>query len=156
MFIRDPRRKEAVRIDAITRHIDLLPTILDILAIEKKPDVQGVSLVPWMEGRETSQAVGPVYAQVTLRAVKTVKLESFMKDGWKLIINHLPADFVELYHLKDDPHEKQNLAGDEEQKMKRFIQEMLQFQRSLPETKAGKVDLTDEEIKRLRSLGYFQ
>jgi arylsulfatase A-like enzyme len=156
MFIYDPRRDAAMRIEAITRHIDLLPTILEILGVEVKTAAQGRSLVPWMNGIESSSAVGPVYAQVSLRAVKTVKLESFMKEGWKIIINYLPAKSLELYHLAHDPREADNLAAGDDNMRNRLLREIMEFRKSLPETKAGKVDLTDEEIKRLRSLGYIE
>lgn len=156
LFIHDPRRSNAVRIESITRHIDLLPTILEILGIEADTRMQGVSLVPRMEERGPSAAAGPVYAQVRLRAVRTVALESFMKDGWKLIVNHLPTDLVELYHIDNDPEEIKNLAAEDEIMRNRLLEEMLEFERSLQETKAGKVDLTDEEIQRLRSLGYIE
>ncbi len=156
MFIYDPRRESPSSVDAITRHIDLLPTILEILGIEDDVEVQGRSLLPWVEGRETSPAVGPVYAQVSLRAVKIVKLASFMKDGWKLIANDLPEKSEELYHIQRDPKETQNVYTSEE-KMARLVKsELTTFEKSLPKAKVGEIELTDEEIERLRSLGYIK
>jgi arylsulfatase A-like enzyme len=39
------------RISGIVRHIDLAPTILDFLGIAPAPDMQGVSLIPVINGR---------------------------------------------------------------------------------------------------------
>jgi arylsulfatase A-like enzyme len=103
MFIHDPRRERPETIETITRHIDLLPTILDMLDLNIETQAQGASLTPWMDGKETPAAVGPVHAQVSLRAVKLVQLVSFMRDGWKLIVQTLPQASIELYHVQSDP-----------------------------------------------------
>jgi len=156
MFIYDPSREISSRVDAITRHIDLFPTILEILGIEEDIRVQGRSLLPWVEGTETSPAAGPVYAQVSLRAVKIVKLTSFMRDGWKLIINHLQKNSVELYHIQKDPQETQDLSPIREKMTKLLKSELVKFEESLPKANIRIKQFTEEEIERLRILGYIK
>jgi len=156
MFIYDPRREGATRVDALTRHVDFLSTILDVLGISAATPQQGVSLVPWMEGRETSAASGPVYAQVSLRAVKTVDVVSFEKGGWKIIVNKLPEQTYELYRVNEDPGEQRNLRHDDPAITQLVGDQLMKFEKSLPRADVQTVDLTDEEVKRLKSLGYIQ
>ncbi len=155
-FIYDPRRKDSVRIDAETRHVDFLPTILDLLDIETKRPVQGVSLVPWINGKTKASASGPVFAQVTLRAVKTVDVVSFSTDGWKLIVNKVPKPSYELFRLADDPGERKNLHKAQPAAGRRIGKQWLSFLESIPLAEIESVELSEEEIERLRSLGYMQ
>jgi len=50
LIIHDPRHPEGMVIDGITRSVDLLPTLLDLLDIPAPPGLEGVSLAPaWHE-----------------------------------------------------------------------------------------------------------
>jgi choline-sulfatase len=50
---------------------------------------------------------GPVYAQFAMRSKNA---RAMIRDGdWKY--SHYAADTPELYHLRDDPREMNNLAG---------------------------------------------
>lgn len=54
LIVRDPRRPEhhGTVVDAFTEHVDLLPTLLDVLGVEERPlQCDGRSLVPFLEGR---------------------------------------------------------------------------------------------------------
>ena len=111
------------KIDTQVKSLDLAPTILDLLKI--KPDVSfgqqmtGTSLVPLIEGREEPRDVflETDYRYTTsLRGVRTVQ-------GWKLIVNP-KTGLGELYNLRTDPEEKQNLI-DREKKQAAELDEKL-------------------------------
>lgn len=153
--IRDPRIKGPARVVAVTRHVDVLPTVLELLGIPSETPVQGTSLVPWMKGERTDSATGPVHAQSSLKAVKTVKGVSFTVDGWKLISSELPQKTEELYDLEADPGEKTNLIAREADKAAALRQQLRAFEKTLEEAESDMVDLTEEEIDQLRSLGYL-
>ncbi len=50
LIIHDPRHPEGRVIDGITRSVDLLPTLLELLGIPAPPGLEGVSLVPAWRG----------------------------------------------------------------------------------------------------------
>lgn len=89
-------------------HIDVLPTIADFLGIEntgQKP-LDGFSLVPLFEGNKLeSRAIFTHVAQ--LEKVLKDKPGAIRKDSLLLAI--LPSG-MELYDLKNDPEQKNNLA----------------------------------------------
>jgi arylsulfatase A-like enzyme len=49
LVIYDPRREPVGKIDKLTRSIDVLPTVLDMLGLAKPNSCDGVSLVPYMQ-----------------------------------------------------------------------------------------------------------
>ena len=93
------------RVETLTQNVDLMPTLLDLLAIEKRPKTDGASLVPILDG-----------------TVERVRDEAFIgafglrtgvvtADQWKFIDNRGEKP-NELYHLADDPGETRNLCAD--------------------------------------------
>lgn len=85
--------------DGITRHIDILPTILDILGMARSPEQEGLSI---LSGRREQLAL-----------LHTSWKDDFMgvvDQRWKYI--RKTADGIEeLYDLWDDPEEKNNIAA---------------------------------------------
>lgn len=89
--------------------IDVMPTILDLLDVQVPSAVQrqlrGTSLVAAMKGQPGSREV---YAETDYRE-HTFKRAIITPDGWKLIYT-LENKSRELYDLKTDPAEKEDLA----------------------------------------------
>jgi hypothetical protein len=84
-------------------------------------------------------------------------------DGWKLIRNSKRLDGTpefELYDHKKDPLDRKNVAGENQEIVKRLTG-MLEERRqaaiaaALPATNAN-TKMSAEEMERLRSLGYIQ
>jgi arylsulfatase A-like enzyme len=156
LFIRWPGRVEPRRVKAVTRHVDVLPTLLELLDIQEPLYVQGTSLLPWMEGRSDAPATGPVHAMMSLRAVKTVLGTSYMSDGWKLIDKELPKEREELYHIDEDPGETHNLLRSEPDVARCLREEKELFEKLLPEATLDMIQLSEEDIEQLKALGYMQ
>lgn len=92
---------------------------------------------------------------------RMAKLQSVIWKNWKLIYDQ-QMDTKELYDLKNDPRETQNLAAKNPQKLaeiqdilKRW-QEQIVLIKSEYEIKAKRPDFSEEEKRRLRSLGYIK
>jgi len=79
-------------------------------------------------------------------------------DGWKLIRN-LDDDRYELYNLSTDPQEKENLWETENQRItlrrKRLREELDRFVQNKA-TETQEIEMNEEEMEHLRSLGYVQ
>jgi arylsulfatase A-like enzyme len=156
-ILRDPRIENPMRVSAITRQVDVLPTLLELMGVSYDGTLQGRSLVPQIDG-EAGDPTGDsgVFAQTRLNAVKKVKSRSLLADGWKLIVSDLPEPGHELYHIPTDPEEQHNVASSNAamtKKMRRRLRDLVQ---SLPLATEEQVDLTNEEKEELRSLGYIR
>lgn len=156
LVVFDPRVRGSRRVETVTRHVDLLPTLLELMDVPASVPFQGRSLVPLLTGRAERGEAPPVFAQASLNAVKTVKSRSLMVDGWKFIENELPQVGDELYHMARDPGEYNNLAEDRPAMAAKMRQMLRSFVHSLPVARGGIVALTEEEKEQLRSLGYLK
>jgi len=99
---------------------DLFPTFLELAGVPLPDVLDAVSLVPVFRG-------GAIETQRDLYFVRREggmayggkSYEALIRGDWKLMQND-PYSPLELYHLKDDPQEQNNLAG----KSPRIMQEM--------------------------------
>lgn len=107
-----PGMGRGLRIEDRVSSIDVMPTVLDLLEIQKSPGLQkqlrGKSLLPAMRG-EPSQR--PVYSETNYRQF-TYKRSIIAPSDWKLIYT-LESKERELYQLRDDPGELRNQAAAE-------------------------------------------
>ncbi len=101
------------RVGGLVSHVDIFPTVLDMLGIELPGGLDGESLLPLfgggrIEGREFIVCVENT--RMTKRAIRTA--------SWKLIetlrpdVYGRPAGYIELYNL-DSGGEDENLYEDE-------------------------------------------
>ena len=124
------------RVPALASNVDLFPTLLDVADLDPQPRIDGQSLVPAATG-ETDTHRDAVFAQQTihdryhpLRAVRTrrykyvrnfadfpevyVTADMFDDQAGAAVVGEfmepLPAE--ELYDLREDPLEQENLASD--------------------------------------------
>jgi arylsulfatase A-like enzyme len=155
-FVHDPRRRQPREIEAITRHVDVLPTLLDLLAIEYDGAHQGRSLISLLDGDPGDEAEAEVFAEASLMAVKTIRMRSLLSDGWKLIETLIPVQRVELYNIGEDGTELRDLAGEEPQVVAELRERMEELIRSYPAAGPEVVRLSEEEIEKLRALGYVK
>jgi N-sulfoglucosamine sulfohydrolase len=124
-------------LDALVSHVDLFPTLVDVLDIEPPEWIQGNSLVPLVQGR-TEQVREAVFAEVNYhaayepqRAVRTTRWkyirrfddrtapvlpncdDSPSKQEWLAHgLGSRPMSRESLYDLVLDPREHHNLADD--------------------------------------------
>jgi arylsulfatase A-like enzyme len=104
LILRGPGIPAGKRSDAFVYLFDLFPTACELCGVAPPSGVEGKSLIPVMNGRQQKvrDTIFCAYRQVQ---------RSVRNDRWKLIryphINH-----IQLFDLKADPDEKQNLAAD--------------------------------------------
>ncbi|MGA1867441.1 MAG: tetratricopeptide repeat protein [bacterium] len=143
----------ARRIDSIVRLIDIAPTLLGIAGIDPISEMQGTSLLPFMAGKEKKKELSLYCETLYPRFTHNWSpLFGVRKDSWK----YIEAPSPELYNMKVDPQENNNLFT-----KKPAIAAELQTQlRSLkngpfPEwNRSQEHQLSTEEKEKLRSLGY--
>ncbi len=141
-----------VVIDKQARTIDIFPTILDILKIDIPKFCQGVSLVPLVEGKRIKK-IEESYAETyhPLLSYGWSDLRSIRTNEWKYILAPKP----ELYDLKNDPLEKENLIGSKNKIASDLNNKLKKLEKATTsEQKPSIRELTPEEQEKLRALGY--
>ena len=140
----------------LVSHIDLLPTVLDWLHV-RDPEVRsGRSLLPLFAQPPGAFSAEPVVVE-TFRPESPKDRQAFIAGRRKLILT--PADAqAQLFDLDADPGEHENLAA-REPGATADLTARLQARLAAARDRALAVEqraLTEEEIQRLRSLGYLR
>ncbi len=98
------------RVSGFNQHKDLVPTILELAALEPEGlELDGKSLMPMVRGEEASHE-----SEFYITECTWMRKHGWRTPEWKLIIA-LEPDFhfkpeIELYNLVTDPEENENVA----------------------------------------------
>jgi tetratricopeptide (TPR) repeat protein len=149
LVVHFPQRfRPASRSEAVSL-VDLTPTLLALAGQKIPGDLDGVSLLPLLEGAPALPARALyLESQRPWRSYGWAALRAVVEGPWKLIAAPRP----ELYHLERDPKELQNLVDEERVEARRLAGVLRTF-----ETTAGASgsSLEDSETQaRLEALGY--
>jgi arylsulfatase A-like enzyme/Flp pilus assembly protein TadD len=138
------------RVDSYISHVDIFPTVCDILGIPKPSFLQGTSLLPAMKGKKLPER--PIYFESLYPYYSRgwAPLKGYVFEKKKFIDSPVP----EIYDLNNDFDERNNLADREKisqfrSKLDNIIQALTPSERI---EAARKVD--DEARRKLASLGY--
>ena len=135
------------------RLIDVMPTILDILGIKKNKEIQGLSLENLINGKQKTGNL-PAYSESLYAKFhfNWSSLQAIRTKDWKYIKSTEP----ELYNLKDDPKELNNLASSRKDIARDLDKQLESFLKktSAPEEKEKRVEIDRETKEKLMSLGY--
>ncbi|MHA1372401.1 MAG: sulfatase family protein, partial [Promethearchaeota archaeon] len=123
LIIAGPRVERNKDIEIPVQLVDLYPTILDMagIPIEKAPNpIDGRSLMPLLEGK-SSEFRDHAFSMYTGTAANTSMF--MLRTGrWKYIV--YPGYEPQLFNLKNDPYEINNIAKSEPETVK-FLDEKL-------------------------------
>jgi len=137
------------RIDTQVGLVDLMPTILELTGTKEPLGIEGRSLMPSIRGDSSCSD------RYLLGFTATNKL-AVRTNNWKLIYDQNSKQY-ELYDLKNDPQELNNLVFKEREQFKllknKLDSRLKQIQ--YDPRKKNKVILDEESQQRLRSLGYL-
>jgi arylsulfatase A-like enzyme len=143
--------------------IDVLPTVLELLALQDETEVHGRSLLPYLESPEAIGAGEPAFSEYDDTRIHTVQV-----GDWKLVDNPdgvlpvcfsgVPEDFypiaeVELYNLSEDPGETVNLAAKHPERVAEMRALIQQRFASLPRNIEHQ-EIPEELKEELEALGY--
>jgi arylsulfatase A-like enzyme len=155
LLLRLPGGRPARSIGKIVETVDVMPTLLELAGAETPVAVQGRSLVPLIEkrGKPPYVAFGEAPNGGGQRFVAL--------GGYRLLLSH-EDDAARLYHLPDDPLERNDLAGNEAEAeriavLRRHLdawEEMVAASSLDPDREEAPMD--EDTLEQLRSLGYIQ
>jgi Arylsulfatase A and related enzymes len=145
-LIRLPGQKRGKLIPQPVSHIDVVPTLLDLLGQPKHPQCAGNSLLPviqeeapsperifieWAPNRtKIKKGTSLAPRRMIKRAIDESTRTVVSSDGWKLCLRD--KDSNELYNLSDDPLETRNLYANREYAsvISRYTDEIHKWQES--------------------------
>jgi arylsulfatase A-like enzyme len=138
------------------QHIDILPTILEILNIPQRKEMQGRSLLPLISDCEIEEDF-KTYSSGEAREKPQRRFSmSLRTKEWTYIMNQGGPD--ELYERVNDPKEQNKIIEKRPliaQKLKEELEDFIALTSKGKPQVAEKVDI-DEELKEgLKSLGYL-
>ena len=121
LILSGPGIPKGKRSDALVYLYDLFPTICDLAKINAPEGIDGKSLAPIMKGEETKVRDSVFFAYKDVqRAVRN--------ERWKLI-RYPRANETQLFDLRNDPQEMNDLAEDAPYRSK--VDEMMDLLRNL-------------------------
>ena len=138
------------RVAQPVQHIDLMPTVLDLVGAEPIEGLHGRSLVPLLQDPDGSVAERGIYAE---------GLYSRYHFGWSELLaltgpryRYIKAPREELYDLEADPDERSNLASQQQETVAEMRNEL---DRLVAGTSIDLPSAVSEEARtRLEALGY--
>jgi len=110
---------KAQRIEELRSHIDLPPTIFELLGQAVPADLPGKSLLPELTGAEPAKNREPILLELTEDSHNPAR-RALIQDHYKLIWSG-PGDKFQLFNLKLDPGEEKELSKAEPDKLKELI-----------------------------------
>lgn len=111
--------------------IDITPTVLDVIGIEKPESINGIAQKPF-QGKSFKYTFDQPEALDT-RTVQYYEMlgnKGIYKNGWKAVTNHtfndtFEEDEWELYHVSEDYSERHNVADQYPEKLRELQDEWL-------------------------------
>lgn len=136
------------------RHIDIMPTILDILKIKVPKEVQGRSLIPIIKDPSKRSVDDSYFEALTPQLNRNwAPLQGLLSEQFKYI--ELPIE--ELYDEKSDYQEENNMAEEERltvERLKLKLKNLISDYSSEESRGIKRVKEDSETLEKLRALGY--
>jgi len=138
------------------QHIDIVPTIFEILNIPQREKMQGRSILPLMNNCEIEEDFKTYsFGRKWYKPQKPFSMSLRTKE-WTYIMNQRRLD--ELYNRINDPKEQNNIIEKRPliaKKLKKELEDFIALTSKGKPQVAEKVDIDKELKERLKSLGYL-
>ena len=163
-----------VVVDENVELIDIMPTLLDLSGLPHPEGLQGRSLLPFVAPADTGTVASwmtrPAFSEKALTTddppLPLADTESYavIDEDWLLIHNRVrdgDTPEFELYDVATDPLNQTNVADAQTEVVERLAREVDRWHRiaeqaRLPDDAAATAGLSQEQLERLRSLGYIR
>jgi arylsulfatase A-like enzyme len=149
MILSGPGLPAGKRITSLVENVDLFPTLLELAGLRPPEGLQGQSLLRRLEGSGGVKQHAFSYTRFNVTVIDA--------EGWALILPTEEGECaegleLELFHLRDDPHQRHDVADrhpDVVERLKRVAEQRLAI--SISEQSV----VTDDDMAALDQLGYI-
>lgn len=159
------RLAQGVEEMSIAQTIDIMPTALDLLGVSAPETLDGISLLPLMEGERRPRNSFAVAKTTKTLTYLNIQQEAGFLDQWALrtpelkYLENEDGSEPRLFDLKRDPRELEDVITGRPDDASRLADLLSRFRAAAPDVAAPKA-LDEEERRRLeerlRSLGYVR
>ena len=156
------------RVDQVVSLVDLAPTLIELMDLSLPPkrayELEGRSLVPYLRGESLPSR--PVFAECGRAFFKKLvhrrqrfdvagRFRSVTLGEWKLIWTPEQTEEMEyeLYHLRDDPYETNNLYTASHPQVAELQHRLFKW---LRHTNEEPKEIDEADLEALRALGYIE
>jgi len=139
------------RVNQNVSHIDIFPTVCDILGVDKPSFLQGISLLPAIKGKKLAKRAIYFESLYPFYSREWAPLRGYIERSNKFIDSPLP----EFYDLEKDFMEFSNLAENENLNRYKKTLEKLIEELSSADKSEKKQKINRETREKLQSLGYI-
>ena len=153
LIIVSPGMKPVV-VDQNVCHVDIYPTVCDMLDIPSPDFCQGISLAPVLKGKKEKK--------LSSRVIYFESLYPFYGRGWAPLTGiiqektkYIDTPIPELYDLENDFDEEKNLAAQVKLDMHKSALEKVLESQSYSGKTAASQKIDREAMDKLKSLGYI-
>ena len=140
------------------RHVDIFPTICELLGIPLDIKISGKSLI--LLTNERSQDENPNYLHtMPFQKLSPLDMVGFRTSKYKYFrAAHNSKEDVQLYDLKNDPYENNNIAQTHKNLVTQFEKKMLELEKNNLSEYEEKISDKEMEIisNELKRLGYIK
>ncbi len=149
LIIKPPAGHEAwellrARADRIASHVDLAPTILNVLELPALPGQVGTSLLEPGDGVHFAEA----------HALAIDDYFALRDERWKMLYAPATDRFV-LFDVQADPRESRNLFKEHGDELQAWQARLRELAEGAPDAADIDRDLDPETMARMRAMGYF-
>jgi arylsulfatase A-like enzyme len=154
LVVKMPGQTQGKRVGRFVHLVDVLPTVLDRMAVAPPAGLRGQPLT-------TAKRTAPLVAYLGQHGRSFEEVATY-REPWKLIVRSQPGPgagearrTTELYNVVADPLEREDLSARMPARVQELAQELAAFERGLPERTDAPTPAPDARTReRLEALGY--
>jgi arylsulfatase A-like enzyme len=145
------------RVSAQVRIVDIMPTVLDALELPIPPGTVGRSVLPLARGIGGDRPVLGGFLSNTEQAVviRHQGMKYVYSPQRTALRQKIKTETEELYDLRADPGERENLAASNHPRLAAFRRKARRWVEGPRPDAAPKVEFDQRTVERLRALGYL-
>ena len=146
---------KGIKISQQVRTLDIFPTILEILKLQKIENIDGNSLVDLLHGKKMSESIAYIESPHLSKEIVTNDVIGIRTSTFKYFRDKDDSQKrIHLYDLKNDPFEDENIASKNPETIKTMENELQKILSHKPDLLSDD-DETQKIEDELRKLGYM-
>lgn len=130
--------------------VDVFPTVLEWAGLTTETEIDGYSLMSYLNDGKS----GAKMPEKRILISELGDRKAIIDSRWKFIYN-MDSNSIELYDIKKDPAEMNNIAENRKDLTKRYFEIIKKIIKKMAVSYSVRT-LSEDELKNLRSLGYIQ
>ncbi len=152
-----PKKFDPMEIEEFVQHVDIFPTILEILGLRKSNNVDGISLLPLIKRKEKIRDfifAEEAYTEKKMCIRTKTHKYIYSKSDEKAFCRYcgkIHGGREELYDLGSDPKEMENIVKEKPRLADRYKNDLLNFVSNLK--RKGEKSLISAGINKLKREG---